>query len=263
MRHHLTQLKERLLQESWIYRLYLWREAQRQRQARPQLDMIYREADLTPDYYAKIKHLGDPELEHQIGRLTNFKRIIPQLRSLTGDVIEFGTFRGFSMLWIAYLLERAAIFDKKIIGLDSFTGLPYNDGPFRKYAFSNTTLKECVNNLRHSRQLYDATKRNIFVCQCLYNEHARIAQYLQKRQVKNFCFIHIDCDVSQSAQEIFDFLIKYDLLAPTTYLLLDDYGHPTNLKNIVDRTLASLSSRWHIQEHSSTKLTKNFVLTRA
>src|SRR5688572_17865616 len=116
----IVRFKERILQDPWFYRLYLWREGHKQRRGNraPQLDMIYNEQDLTLDYYEKVKDVGDPELEHQIGRLTNFKRIIPETRHLEGDFMEFGTFRGFSMLWIAYLLERQAIFNKKLVGLD-------------------------------------------------------------------------------------------------------------------------------------------------
>ena len=45
------------------------------------LDLIYKLEDLNAGYYDKIKHLGDAELEHQIGRLTNFKKIIGEISS--------------------------------------------------------------------------------------------------------------------------------------------------------------------------------------
>jgi len=119
------------------------------------LDLVYKPEDLNFEYYNKIKDLGDVELEHQIGRLTNFKKLLGEifLNDTKGDIIEFGTWKGFSLLWIAYLCERIGIFDKKIIGIDGFIGLPDAEGPFQKGAFKNTSLKECWRNIFYNKYL--------------------------------------------------------------------------------------------------------------
>ena len=73
------------------------------------MPLKYKLADLNKENYEKVKASGDEGGEHEIGRLTNFKDILNEIadQKLPGDIIEFGTWQGFSMLWIAYLCERA------------------------------------------------------------------------------------------------------------------------------------------------------------
>ncbi|HLC49523.1 MAG TPA: TylF/MycF/NovP-related O-methyltransferase [Candidatus Andersenbacteria bacterium] len=228
----------------------------------PQLEMTYKPEDLNPAYYEKAKLSQDRELEHQIGRLINFKNILNECESIEGDIVEFGTYRGFSLLWIAYLLERKGIFSKQIIGFDSFEGLPYDDGSFRKHAFSNTSYKQCQDNIMGSKQLYPATKKTISIGKYRFNNIEGVHAYLTKRAIKQFCFIHIDCDVSQSFLEAMDLMKKLDLIAPTAYILFDDYGCTSNLAQTVEQAFSEMREQWDITTHSSTRFTKNFKLTR-
>lgn len=228
----------------------------------PRKKLFYKPEDLTSEYYDKVKVSGNNELEHQIGRLRNFKSIIHDCTDLDGDFIEFGSWKGFSLLWIAYFMERNAIFNKKLIGLDGFIGLPYTDGDFRKGRFANTSVKECRDNLYKSEELYTETKKNIFVGKFLYKEKKAILDYLRRMNAKKFCFIHIDCDISQSAREIFDMLVERDLIADKAYVLYDDYGIEQSLRDEVTRFNESQKSKWNIEIHSETRLTKNFLFTR-
>lgn len=256
------QLKERAIKNQSAYRLYQWKSRllKEWRPAPRQMPLIYREQDLTPEYYARVKGNGTMELEHQIGRLTNFRRAINELRDLPGDFIEFGTYRGFSLLWIAYLAERAGIFNKKIVGLDGFVGLPYADGVWRQYAFVDASLSDCRRNVLGSRQLYDATKKNIIIERALFADHPRLKRLFSHFQLTQFSFIHIDCDVSQSFLEIADLLYQHNLIAPRAYLLFDDYGQNSDLSRHIDQVLASWSTRFHIKVDSQTRFTKNYYL---
>jgi hypothetical protein len=224
--------------------------------------LTYKPEDLNKDYYRKIKDLKSSELEHQIGRLMNMKNIVKECRAISGDFIEFGTWRGFSMLWIAYFMERNAIFDKKFIGLDGFVGLPYSDGVFEQYGFSDTSLEECRKVIRASNEIYEETKNNIIIEKFLYKQKTEILNFLKYANTKKFCFIHIDCDVSQSYLEIFDLLTEGKLIADKCYILFDDYGCDSNLKTEIDKSFKRLSKKWEITVHSSTKLTKNFYFEK-
>ncbi len=256
-----TPFKEKLLDSALIYRIYLWQKNAKNT-SKHQMDMVYKEKDLTQEFYEKVKNTTDQELEHQIGRLINYKNIVKECENIDGHVIEFGTWKGFSLLWIAYFIERNGMFNKKIIGLDGFAGLPYADGSFRKYAFSDTSLKECRRNVLGSKHLYNITKKNIHIKKFLFNQHEEIPHYLKNKQADSFCFIHIDCDVSQSAKEIFSLLENNNLIAKKAYILFDDYGCDTEQKETIDNIFKKMSSTWNIQEHSKTKLTKNFVFTK-
>lgn len=243
-----------------IFRAYLslvYREKLSQK-----FNLIYNYNDLKKTYYNKMKNSGSIELEHQIGRLTNFKRIIHNCRNISGDFIEFGTYKGFSLAWIAYLLQREKIFNKKIIGLDGFIGVPYTDGEIPRFSFSDSSLQLCRNHLYENNFLKDNIKKNIFVEQALFNESNKILKILKNKNLKKFCFIHIDCDVFQSVIEIFDLLLENNLIADRTYVLFDDYGLETNLKNTVQQISKKMSKKWKIKVDSSTNLTMNYFLQR-
>lgn len=259
----IKKLLTKIIQLPIVYNLYRYKEnLKKQKRNRSTMDLLYKIEDLNIDYYNAIKNSGEIELEHQIGRLTNFKGIIKACKSIDGDFIEFGTWKGFSLLWIAYFLERYAVFNRKLVGLDGFIGLPYADGVFKKEAFNDATLKMCRNNILNNKNLYNETKKNILIAKYLYKEKEEIIKYLETNNLKKFCFIHIDCDVSQSAEEIFKVLLEGNFIADKSFILFDDYGWTTNLAKSVDSFLKKTSKTWIVHEHSCTKYTKNFFLEK-
>lgn len=253
----LKKIFEKAIENPFIYKLYSLKFIKPEK-----MKLFYKTEDLNPEYYSKIKDLGFRELEHQIGRLTNFKSIIRDCTYLEGDVVEFGSWQGFSLLWIAYFMERNAIFNKKLIGLDGFIGLPYADGGFRKGKFANTSRKECRNNLIKSSELYNEIKKNVFVGKFLYEEKKAIFEYFRRLKVNKLCFIHVDCDISQSARQIFEIIVEGDLIADKAYILFDDYGIEPTLREEVERFLGTQKSKWNIEVHSETKLTRNYLFVR-
>lgn len=248
---------EKVIENPYVYKLYTFRLRKPQR-----MKLFYKTDDLNKEYYDKIKDLGYRELEHQIGRLANFKNIVRDCAHLEGDFVEFGCWRGFSLLWTAYFMERNAIFGKKLIGLDGFIGLPYTDGGFRKGKFANTSRKECRNNLLKSDELYDEIKKKVFVGKFLYEEKEAILNYFKRLRVDKLCFIHIDCDISQSAKQIFEILVEGDLIADKAFILFDDYGIEETLREEIEKFFATQRDKWNISVHSETKLTKNFVFEK-
>jgi len=228
------------------------------------MSLIYNPNDLNDDYYNRIKDAGDIELEHQIGRITNYKKILSEINQekTSGDIIEFGTFQGFSLLWIAHLNERLGMFNKKIVGLDGFVGLPNSEGGFFKGQFNDTSIKKTKNNLKYNKDLYEITKHNIKIEKFLYSEDRKILERLEQLKTKKFCFIHIDCDISSSVREIFMILKAGDLMSNKCYILFDDYGCVDSYAKTVDAIMEELKSNWSVSIHSSTKLTKNFLLKK-
>jgi hypothetical protein len=253
----LKKIFEKAIENPYIYRLYTLRLKKPQK-----MRLFYKAEDLNLEYYDRIKDLGYREFEHQIGRLTNFKKIVRDCVNLEGDFVEFGCWRGFSLLWTAYFMERNAIFDKKLIGLDGFIGLPYTDGGFRKGKFANTSRKECRDNLLKSDELYDEIKKRVFVGKFLYEEKESILNYFNRLKSTKLCFIHIDCDISQSAKQIFEILIAGDLIADKAYILFDDYGIEVTLREEIENFFDSQRAKWNITVHSETKLTKNFIFEK-
>lgn len=222
------------------------------------MELVYKVEDLNDQYYQKIKDLGLTNLEHHIGRFTNMKRIVEECAPLKGDLIEFGTWMGFSLLWIAYFLERQGMMNRRLVGLDGFSGLPEDDGVFKKGMFGDASLRRCRNNILNNKVLYEETRKNIFIEKFFFNENEKILRFFSRHDFKQFCFIHIDCDIYQSAIDIFNLLEKGNLIADRAFILFDDYGWNSQLAPTVDRIFSQLSDRWKISEHSSTRYTKNF-----
>lgn len=226
------------------------------------MELVYKVEDLNDDYYGNIKDIGNNELEHQIGRLKNFKKIVSECARLEGDFIEFGSWKGFSLLWIAYFMERNAIFNKKLFGIDGFIGLPYADGVFRKGLFADTSLNVCRKNVLQNNSLYQETRKNIFIEKFLYKDGRKIEKYLKMSGSKKFCFIHIDCDVSRSAEEIFSILIDKDLIAEKAFVLFDDYGWETGIRDAIHKFMEKMGQNFYIGVHSETRFTKNYFLRK-
>lgn len=232
--------------------------------SKPQLDLIYKESDLNETYYQKVKISGDKEMEHQIGRIHNYKQIITEIeqQNIPGDIIEFGTWQGFSLLWILFLLERAGIFNKKTIGVDSFKGLPNSEGIFEKGAFSDTSKEVCLRNIRNCKNLYPSTKQNVYIEDYHFSNKNELLASIRKVTTKKFCFIHIDSDISSSLLEVETILKDGDLIADTCYILFDDYGCMDSYKKTVDQFINDLRKIYTITEHSKTNLTKNYLLKK-
>lgn len=258
------RIKDVLLKWKPIHQLYLAKRnfIRARKHSWRQMEMIYKYEDLRPEYYHIIRSHNDRELEHQIGRLTNWKSIIHELPDMDGDMVEFGSWRGFSLLWLAYLMERKGIYNKKLVGVDSFSGIPYKEGAFEKYAFSDTSIKRCARNVYGSKKLYEATKRNIIIGKYFYHEKEGIHSFFQKHGIRKLCFVHVDCDVSKSAEEIFDLLTSKDLLADRVFMLFDDYGCDSNISTSIDEFMARMKNSWQVSLHSSTNLTRNYLLIR-
>ncbi|KKS02251.1 MAG: hypothetical protein UU64_C0009G0006 [candidate division WWE3 bacterium GW2011_GWF2_41_45] len=252
----IKKILDRILWLPGMYQLYSFKENSKE------MDLIYNQSDLNKKYYDSIKKIGDNELEHQIGRLTNFSNIISKCKKIDGDFIEFGSWKGFSLLWIAYLMERNAIFGKKLFGIDGFIGLPYSDGVFKKGLFSDTSLRICRKNVLKNKHLYQRTKKNIVIEKFLYKDKQPIVDLIKKYKVKKFSFIHIDCDVCQSAEEIFRILIDGKLISDRGYVLFDDYGWNSGMKYTVDNFIDTMGKDWKITVHSKTRFTKNFQFTK-
>jgi hypothetical protein len=248
-----------------IYHRYIYFQNWRNRKftyAEQPMDMLYKLEDLTPEYYEKMKDIGGRKLEHQIGRLTNFKQIVKACTDMEGDFIEFGCWRGFSLLWLGYFMERNALFNRKLIGIDGFVGIPYAEGSFHKGLFKDTSLKSCRNNVLNNKLLYIETRQNILIAQYLYKEKDSIIRYLRKNNIDKLCFIHIDCDVSKSAIEIFEILNEGNFIADKAYIVFDDWGCDCNLPETAHKIFQKMKADWTIKEHASTKVTKTFFFQK-
>ena len=163
------------------------------------------------------------EAEHQIGRLINLEKIVQTIKenSISGDFVEFGVFRGLFLIWLARFREQYGLSDKKIIGLDSFQGLPVDSGGWKKGQFSNTSEELVIENLRY--HLKPKERQNIEIIKGWFADD-EVGRNM-KASTTELSLIHPDCDLKVSAEDAFMVLEPYFKEgAGIKYILLDDWG---------------------------------------
>lgn len=213
--------------------------------------------DLTEEYYRQIRKtpesVGNRELEHQVGRLLHMRQVVQEIRdrNIPGDFVEFGVYRGFSLGWLAKFRFNCGL-QRKIIGVDSFEGLPFSSGPWVRGTFSDSSVLDVHHEL--FLQIEAAEGENMVIVKSLFNEPGLREQLL--RETQQLALIHIDCDLRQSLLETLDLISP--LLRGTQYLLLDDWG-------VVETEIPQGFEEWKLahpliqtEEISSTNITKYF-----
>jgi len=174
--------------------------------------------DLTREKY--LYYVNNREMEHQIGRLFNMNKIFEQIKkdNIPGDIIEFGVYQGFSLSWLARFRDLHKLNNRKIIGIDSFEGLPITSGPWVKHTFGDST--EVIVNKTLQQQLTNIQQRNIIIIKAWFDDLA-LEKKLQT-ETNSLALIHIDCDLKVSLQSIFNLIELY--LKGIQFLLFDDWG---------------------------------------
>jgi len=147
------------------------------------------------------------------GRLLNLYLIVKfALPEMSGDVIEFGTYRGGTALFLASLLKSTGQ-DKVIYACDTFEGMPDTNPDIDMHHagdFSDTSaepIMERAKSLGLDRHLvlvkgrFEDTLPNL-------------------RTGKQFALVHVDCDIYDAIR--FVLATVDDHLAPGAYVVFDD-----------------------------------------
>lgn len=138
-------------------------------------------------------------------------------RYLVGDYLEFGVYKGASLI-PAYHFKKNNDLDMNIIAFDSFVGLPETrdegeEEEFQQGAFSTT--KEEVENILRINKVEDVKLIEGFFDKTL-NEKTR-----KEINVKKVKAVYIDVDLYSSTKQVLDFIIPY--LQDGTILMFDDW----------------------------------------
>ena len=161
----------------------------------------------------------DIELFHQ-SRFLNFEtrdlgyirktHLLESLKrvDLQGEILEFGVYKAVTTNIIA------EFFPNKIVhGFDSFEGLPeqWNISYKEKYNkhkkgyFALEQLPQVRDNVKLWKGWFDDT----------------ITDFLQKKDITQISFLHVDSDLYSSAKTIFDNLNKF--IVPNTVVVFDEF----------------------------------------
>ncbi len=157
-----------------------------------------------------------------------YKRIV----NLPGHVIEFGVFKGVSLIqWLTFREILESPFSRKVIGFDMFGEFPKDlklDSDIN-YATKHDEIsgtgipKEDLEFYLEGKkfQNYELVKGDITLT---------LKDYLQRFPEYRFSLVHIDVDVYKPSKAILDLIIPH--IVKGGILVFDDYG------TVVGETLA-------------------------
>ena len=143
--------------------------------------------------------------------------IIPEIKSIDGDICEIGVYRGGSLEHFARMCP-----EKNLIGIDTFEGLPApsdfdrvtNLGDFpghQKGDFGDVNYDEL-------KRIFEIFFKNVMLIRGCFPSDEIINQ-IKDRQ---FCFVHVDVDLYQSVKDCCEYF--YPMILPRGVILFDDYG---------------------------------------
>ena len=200
------------------------------------------------------------EAEHQFGRLINLRSIFRQIASwgTPGDIVEFGSYRGLSAIWLARFRDEFGLDEKRIVCLDSFQGLPETTQAWAKGQFADTSQAEMESNL--DRYLTTRQRDNIHLVAGWFSDPEVVSRYRQL--VENVCIAHIDCDLKSSAADALSMAAE-QILRSQTFVCFDDWGvSEEEIPRAWDDFLATYQPDSFV-EVSRTNLTKYFLVRGA
>ena len=154
------------------------------------------------EYY--LKHKNIREVEHHVGRFLNMKKIINDINEneISGDVLEFGTWQGTSLILISNLFNHG-ICNKTFVGVDSFEGLPESSTIWKRGDFNNTSIdlvKKKIDN-------HVTKKSNIILVKGWFND-PKVHQEIYDK-ISSVSLVHFDSDLGSSTSDALKICEKF------------------------------------------------------
>lgn len=150
-----------------------------------------------------------------------------------GDYLEFGVFRGTSLLCMHRALQKMNIHTIRSFGFDSFEGLPEVTDPgdrvWHKGQFK-FPLEETRKNLDDAQVDWSRT----FLIKGFFTDTLNAA-LIRQYKIKNAAIIMIDCDMYASAKEALNFCAP--LIQKEAIIFFDDWTstHDLAKKNVGEK----------------------------
>lgn len=172
----------------------------------------------------------------RLSKLVAQFKIYQQIINLPGDILEFGVFKGNSLIRLLAFREMLeSQYSRKIIGFDSFDYFPkpkidkFNDTNFiekfntevKDTPYSEEELDEVLKEKNFIN--YELIKGNIF---------DTLGEYLDKHPQLKVSLLHIDVDVFDVSKFILEKITPH--LTHGAIILFDDYSHVPGETHAVD-----------------------------
>lgn len=213
---------------------------------------------LTRAYYEE--HRDIEGVEHQVGRYLNMKDIAAELASQgqSGDIVEFGTYQGLGLIVLGKCFAKDDT-QRKLIGIDSFKGLPSSSTIWEQGWLADTNIDLVHTDVsrylekQHSLELIEGWFDDPLVREKLY------------KTTDDVCLVHFDADLGSSTATALKIIEPYlaSRVKPI-YFLFDDWGcHPDEVPDAFFNWFISLPKNliYRLEKLSSTRYTRYYRLT--
>ncbi len=130
---------------------------------------------------------------------------------IQGDYIEFGIFKGKSLYHSIKVAKKLKLYNNITFwGLDSFKGFPVENHNFytsENFRSSKKTVEKFFSKYKKTKIIEG------FFDQTLNSE--------QLKDIKNISFAFVDCDIYESAEEVFQYL--NERISKGGFIMIDDF----------------------------------------
>ena len=133
------------------------------------------------------------------------------LDDIQGDYIEFGIFKGKSLYHSIKVAKKLKLYNRTTFwGLDSFMGFPVENHDF----YTSENFKTSKKTVEKFFSKYKNTK----IIEGFFSQSLKSAQLID---IKNISFAFVDCDIYESAEEVFKYLNKK--MSIGSFVMIDDF----------------------------------------
>lgn len=140
---------------------------------------------------------------------------------ILGDYWEFGVFQGRSFIRAYNTFKSLNSLNRKFVAFDSFQGLPESKEPFKPNQYEKGAFSCPENEFKSNLEIAGLNKNKIEVISGFYEESLKSEITLSKLKNSKIAVVYIDCDIYESAREVFNFITNY--LQDGSIIVMDDW----------------------------------------
>ena len=172
-----------------------------------------------------IRNFNDVNF-HNLEKFVQIKKIWFNiyLDNIKGDYIEFGIFKGKSLYHSIKVAKKLKLYNKTTFwGLDSFKGFPVQNHNF----YTSENFKSSKKTVEKFFSKYDKTN----IIEVFFNQTLNSEQLIN---IQNISFAFVDCDIYESAEEVFQYLNKR--MSKGGFVMIDDFTSIDNNGNYIAKS---------------------------
>ncbi len=178
-----------------------------------------------------IRNFNDVNF-HNLEKFIQIKKIWFNiyLDNIKGDYLEFGIFKGKSLYHSIKVAKKLKLYNETTFwGLDSFKGFPVENHDF----YTSENFKSSKKTVEKFFSKYDRTN----IIEGFFDQTLNSEPLIN---IPNISFAFVDCDIYESAEEVFVYLNKK--ISNGGFIMIDDFTSIDNNGNYIAKSFFDIFS---------------------